>query len=56
MKKLFPWQNPELSSNIEEALAEIDQCLAGLGWEDLHVPILMQAPGISIFTPLSFCT
>jgi len=29
---------------------------AGLGWEDQRVPMLMQAPGTSIFTPLSFCT
>ena len=29
MKKLFPWQNLELFKNIEEALAEIDQCLPG---------------------------
>ena len=27
---------------------------AGLGWEDQRVPMLMQAPGINIFPPLSF--
>lgn len=46
-------QNLDLLKSSEEALAEVDQLLARLAQEDHRVPILMQIPGISIFSALA---
>ncbi|MGB9301269.1 MAG: IS110 family transposase [Anaerolineae bacterium] len=53
LEKLLLRQNLELLNSSEEALAEVDQLLARLAQEDHRVPILMQIPGISIFSALA---
>jgi len=53
MEKLLVRQNLDLLKSSEEALAEVDQLLARLAQEDHRVPILMQIPGISIFSALA---
>jgi transposase len=53
MEKLLLRQNLDLLKSSEEALAEVDQLLARLAQEDQRVPILMQIPGISIFSALA---
>ena len=53
LEKLLLRQNLDLLKSSEEALAEVDQLLARLAQEDRRVPILMQIPGISIFSALA---
>jgi transposase len=53
LEKLLLRQNLDLLESSEEALAEVDQLLARLAQEDPRVPILMQIPGISIFSALA---
>jgi transposase len=53
LEKLLLRQNLELLNSSEEALAEVDQLLARLAQEDQRVPILMQIPGINIFSALA---
>lgn len=53
LEKLLLRQNLQLLKSSEEALAEIDQLLARVAQEDQRVPILMQIPGISIFSALA---
>ena len=55
MEKLSLRQKPELLKSSEEALAEVEQPLARLAQEDQRAPILMQIPGINIFSALTFC-
>jgi len=53
LEKLLLRQNLDLLKGSEEALAEVDQHLARLAQEDQRVPILMQIPGINIFSALA---
>jgi transposase len=53
LEKLLVRQNLDLLRSSEEALAEVDQLLARLAREDQRVPILMQIPGISVFSALA---
>lgn len=53
MERLLLRQNLDLLKSSEEALAEVDQLLARLAQEDQRVPILMQIPGINIFSSLA---
>jgi hypothetical protein len=53
LEKLLLRQNLDLLESSEEALAEVDQLLARLAQEDQRVPILMQIPGINIFSALA---
>jgi len=53
LEKLLLRQNLDLLEGSEEALAEVDQLLARLAQEDQRVPILMQIPGINIFSALA---
>jgi transposase len=53
LEKLLLRQNLDLLERSEEALAEVDQLLARVAQEDQRVPILMQIPGISIFSALA---
>lgn len=53
LEKLLLRQNLDLLESSEEALAEVDQHLARLAQEDDRVPILMQIPGINIFSALA---
>jgi transposase len=53
LEKLLLRQNLDLLGSSEEALAEVDQLLARLAQEDQRVPILMQIPGISVFSALA---
>lgn len=52
-EKLLLRQNLDLLESSEEALAEVDELLARLAQEDDRVPILMQIPGINIFSALA---
>jgi len=53
LEKLLLKQNLDLLKRSEEALAEVDRHLARLAQEDQRVPILMQIPGINIFSALA---
>lgn len=53
LERLLLRQNLDLLKSSEEALAEVDQLLARLAQEDQRVPILMQIPGINIFSSLA---
>lgn len=53
VEKLLTRQNLQLLKTTEEALAEMDQLLARLAQDDERVPILMQIPGINVFTALA---
>lgn len=53
LEKLLVRQNLELLKSSEEALAEVDQVLAHFAQEEHRVPILMQIPGINIFSALA---
>lgn len=53
LEKLLLRQNLDLLESSEEALAEVDQVLARLAQQDDRVPILMQIPGISVFSALA---
>jgi len=52
-EKLLVKHNLQLLEATEGALAEVDHLLARLAQEDERVPILMQIPGINVFTALA---
>jgi len=53
LERLLLRQNLDLLESSEQALAEVDQVLARLAQQDDRVPILMQIPGISVFSALA---
>lgn len=53
VEKLLLRQNLQLLKSTEQALAEMDRLLARLAQEDERVPVLMQIPGVNVFTALA---